>query len=34
MAESFINLLHQLMNLNFNLSYYEIDIDNDGKDSS
>ncbi|CAD8116026.1 unnamed protein product [Paramecium primaurelia] len=34
MVESFINLLYQLMNLNFNLSYYEIDIDNDGKDTS
>ncbi|CAD8047723.1 unnamed protein product [Paramecium sonneborni] len=26
MVESFINLLYQLMNLNFNLSYYEIDV--------
>ncbi|CAD8074071.1 unnamed protein product [Paramecium primaurelia] len=34
MGESFINLLYQLMNLNFNLSYYEIDVDNEGKDTS
>ncbi|CAK84583.1 unnamed protein product (macronuclear) [Paramecium tetraurelia] len=33
MVESFINLLYQLMNLNFNLSYYEIDVDHEGKDS-
>jgi exportin-7 len=29
LVEAFLSLLHEILNLNFNYSYYEIDMDHD-----
>ena len=32
LVESFLSLLHEILNMNFNFSYYELDADHDSKD--